>query len=359
MRKAIRKIKEVSLAGLMTIVLTQLSYADTANAPEVLWRGFEGLEIIDGEWQVTPDGKLGNKGGEKIGGRAIMGSNDWMNYTFEVTYDVSYNNSPPAATWSGLIVRYKDSNNYIQVIFPRQYQQWYIEEYTGGQYRLLDYGGVKIGKECKLMLECMDETIIICVDGKKIVQRDTSGSNYRGKVGFLGVKQGTTVFSKPVITSWNGRMSNVKEAGGIEFNERLTTAYYVDGNGRNNPGDRILAMIGREVNIAKADRMMINIRGDGQEHCLGIVLTDNSGEKHFIGKRRIRGSAWREYVVGFGLFQESPIMGVVEGTHWGGDGNQKIDFPIKRVELGLFDAPRGFMENSGIDIGKAGFYYPQ
>lgn len=142
----------------------------------------------------------------------------------------------------------------------------------------------------------------------------------------------------------------------IDFNERLTAAYYADGPGTHNTGDRILAMIGRDVSIVKADRLSVSAKGDGREHWLGMVLTDNGGESHFLGKRIINGTTWQAMEIDLAFFLKSPSVGEITGKSWGGDGNQKIDFPIKRIELGFFDEVRGFEENSGVEIGQVKFY---
>lgn len=317
-----------------------------ANLPAEEKQGFDGLEIISGDWKTAPDGTLTNVGG----GMAVMGSKNWTNYKFETTFKVS--ETQKMGPYPGLTVRHDGKKHIDLIIYPID-QQWYIME--SGK-RLAHGRGlpIKMGEEHRLALTCLDEEICFSMDGKEIGRVEVS-SPHEGKAGFLGDIKTTTVFSNPKVTFGVRPDTNLTLVGQIDFNARLDVPAPDDSDRKdaNDPGGREPRMTGREVNIPNAGRISAAVTGDGQKHCLGAVLVDNGGERHFLGKRIIRENTSREIFFNLSSFIKGPEVGEVTGKSWGGDGNQKLDFPIRKIELGLNDKPS---KNSGVDIGAVKFY---
>lgn len=324
--------------------------AAESDAEAAQWTGFKDIKVVEGDWQNATDGTLVNRNG----GTAVMGMDNWENYTFEVTCKVP--ESQAQWPYIGLILRYQNPNKKIVFnISPKEHYYYVTENGNRLDGRRVPF---KFGTEHRLKITCVDEEISFSLDGQDIGKVETSGQNYKGKVGFAGYSSTTAIFSDPVITPGNPKEANLKQVAVVDFNEHLTQSYYPGSDSlKADSKDRILSLIGRNTDIpAPADKITVNIKGDGLEHTIGIIVTDNSGEKHFLGKRKIRGTAWKEFIIDLRPFFKAPDPGEIRGTSWGGDANQKIDFPIKMVELGLWDNVRSFEENRGVDIGQVKFF---
>lgn len=104
-------------------------------------------------------------------------------------------------------------------------------------------------------------------------------------------------------------------------------------------------MVEFPANQKRFKEVTVEITADKPGHRPFIVLTDKNGEKHYfslVNDRRIS----RQTIKKAGRLKLTiPIL--IKNSHpgeyfafrWGGDDNQVIDFPVKKVMLGLNDYP--------------------
>ncbi|MFA7184913.1 MAG: hypothetical protein WC082_08475 [Victivallales bacterium] len=345
-------MKTVETIYLAIVLLSgQLLFAEAGGKAVSSRKGFDKLKIVDGQWDTSSKETLISSGS----GRALMGEKDWENYIFEATCTVT--KTSLTFPWPGLIVRYRNGANYLLLTFSPREHYWYIIERLNGRNKRLAGGlaPIKMESAHRLKLFCYDNDIRFYVDGKEVGRAEASGGNYCGKVGFSGTRKTTTIFSDPIIEY--GDIAVTDEADKIAQLELDTRLSYHDGCRIDNPPGRILVTTARDINVGETDQISVNVKGDGYRHILGVVLTDNHGEKHFVGRRIIRNGKEKKFVFDLKPFFKSPVLGEVTGLSWDGDGNQKIDFPLKKIELSLFNKVAAVKDSSGVEVGKVIFYF--
>lgn len=92
-------------------------------------------------------------------------------------------------------------------------------------------------------------------------------------------------------------------------------------------------------------QVTVEITADRPGHRPFIVLTDKNGEKHYfslidnreIKKQVIKRAGRQRLVIPVKIKNSHP--GEYFAFRWGGDDNQVIDFPVKKIMLGLNDYP--------------------
>ena len=107
-------------------------------------------------------------------------------------------------------------------------------------------------------------------------------------------------------------------------------------------------MVEFPVELKKFTSFAIRISVPEPGHRPFMVLTDKNGEKHYFtltGTRRIASQVISRKGT-MTLKGEISIANKHPGEYfafrWGGDDNQRIDFPIKKLMLGLNDSPDTF-----------------
>ena len=104
-------------------------------------------------------------------------------------------------------------------------------------------------------------------------------------------------------------------------------------------------MVEFPVNLKAFSRVSVEITADRPGHRPFIVLTDKNGEKHYfplidsklIKAQTIGKAGRRKFVIPIRVKNSHP--GEYFASRWGGDDNQVIDFPVKKIMLGLNDYP--------------------
>jgi hypothetical protein len=117
-------------------------------------------------------------------------------------------------------------------------------------------------------------------------------------------------------------------SGGLELPYRFT---------RDNTFESRFARLPLEA--AKCRYVLLDVEGDGSGNKLFIIVHDGSGEQHLVGEFTLSWKGWQECVGNLTAFLGSPPGKQRFHTRWGGDENQRLDFPIKRVDIGV--AKRG------------------
>ncbi|MDO9543469.1 MAG: hypothetical protein Q7J98_14275 [Kiritimatiellia bacterium] len=91
------------------------------------------------------------------------------------------------------------------------------------------------------------------------------------------------------------------------------------------------------LEVACCKRILVEVEGDGSGNNVFIILHDRSGEQHLVSEIPLKWEGRREIGVNLGPFLELTKERSV--SRWGGDENQKIDFPIQAIDIGV--AKRG------------------
>jgi len=90
------------------------------------------------------------------------------------------------------------------------------------------------------------------------------------------------------------------------------------------------------VNIEKdANKICLTLKGDASQNKFFIIVHDKSGEQHLLYTKTITWNDALEIKIDMTDFFKAPTDGTVEATHWSGDQNQKIDFPITKLDVGI------------------------
>lgn len=99
------------------------------------------------------------------------------------------------------------------------------------------------------------------------------------------------------------------------------------------------------------EELEIIAKGDNAEHKLFLVITDLNGENHFIGQFPLTEKN-TNFIFSAKPFLTAPLEGVKKAECWGGDGNQKIDWPVKKITIGINDIPDTFKGKFKAEIEK-------
>ena len=97
------------------------------------------------------------------------------------------------------------------------------------------------------------------------------------------------------------------------------------------------------LNVASCNGIRLDLDADNSTHTFFIIIHDQSGEQHLVVKTYLGWQGWQELGVNLESFLTSPDNKARTALHWDGDGNQKIDFPITAMDVGI--AKRGRSNN--------------
>ncbi|MSQ95518.1 MAG: hypothetical protein EXR98_13295 [Gemmataceae bacterium] len=89
------------------------------------------------------------------------------------------------------------------------------------------------------------------------------------------------------------------------------------------------------VGAAKSKTILMDVESDNSRNTFFIIVHDVSGEQHLVFKTGMAWKGWQNVGVNLQTFLESPPKLERSIIHWGGDQNQKIDFPIKAIDIGV------------------------
>ena len=103
-----------------------------------------------------------------------------------------------------------------------------------------------------------------------------------------------------------------------------------------------------DVDIPEFSHFSLTMDGDKSKHAMFVVFEDVNKESHYA----ILGKSSQLTKLGSRSYSLDKVLPYfhkqVHSFRWGGDKNQKIDFPIKKVTLGINDYPDTFIGNGQI-----------
>ena len=147
---------------------------------------------------------------------------------------------------------------------------------------------------------------------------------------------------KPVVLTAhvNGKNASVPKGAALNVKpEGIVLDYVFPSKGH----DACMAEF--PVDQKKFSQITVEITADKPGHRPFIVLTDKNGEKHYfslIDTRRIKDQAIKKagrQKLTTQIRIKNGHPGEYFAFRWGGDDNQVIDFPVKKIMLGLNDYP--------------------
>lgn len=89
------------------------------------------------------------------------------------------------------------------------------------------------------------------------------------------------------------------------------------------------------VQSPNATRLFMQVDGDGSENNFFVIVHDASGEQHLVMKTLLAWEGPQEVGINLVSFLESPPKMERHLIHWGGDENQRIDFPLTAIDVGI------------------------
>ena len=105
-----------------------------------------------------------------------------------------------------------------------------------------------------------------------------------------------------------------------------------------------------DKSLEKTSELTAQVNGDGKGHTLFAVVRDNTGECFYFPGPAIKFKGWKNIRIKFEYPRINP--GEKYASVWGGKGNQKPDFPLQGITLGLNDTPDSSTDSGRIQIRK-------
>ncbi|MDD5482322.1 MAG: carbohydrate binding domain-containing protein [Kiritimatiellae bacterium] len=105
----------------------------------------------------------------------------------------------------------------------------------------------------------------------------------------------------------------------------------------------------------KAGLAAVTMYGDGSGHELFLILEDNGGENHYLPITPVYWKGWRTVYRAMDKLYRPPRKHEIHATCWGGDSNQVVDLPLKRITVGMNDWPDEYRGRGRVWLEKAVF----
>lgn len=100
--------------------------------------------------------------------------------------------------------------------------------------------------------------------------------------------------------------------------------------------------------IPSCAKVSMEVSSNGKGHRLFFVLVDQNDESHYVTKPLVLDFEQRKLVMSLTVDKEAPYS--IYDSKWGGDGNQRLDLPLKRITIGVDDRPDSTIENGTVII---------
>jgi hypothetical protein len=347
----------MKLTAPLVVVLVALgAVAGSADAERVIYSAaFDAAAIapdwrvVEGDWSIA-DSALTNTGGGLIVLDKPLGSR------FDLEAEISF---PP--NWASLILFYVNPEAYGTLYFTGGYwESFEIDETDFSDYIQHRDTGITAGVYHRVRAVCEYGRVTLYYDGQlkgEISFRPRPGSrlalrNIKGG-GPLQVR--TVRVTEPPATEVRVvrrlQESDLAKAGmwadyhlsGKPDRTRRLSGDLAGGVGLSysfEPGPTFQSEFARlPLEAPKCAKLLVDVDGDGSGNTLFIILHDRSGEQHLVATTVLEWQGRQELAVNFSAFLDAPTDRQRLHTHWGGDENQTIDFPISAIDIGVAKRP--------------------
>jgi hypothetical protein len=274
--------------------------------------------------------------------------------------------------WIEVILDYADKKNYSALMLSSGERYYYFVKYENGQMIKLKGGSLQFDKNVFYTLSFRTQngktiflwngnpiaTVKLNIMMPRIGFKGNAGVNLEvkeisiAKLPEIGIEKVTELNIDDI---YKGKLFVTKD-NKIDFlqdgNKRKPEISY--GFSKNIKYEDIFLRI--PCNIYKAEMMSINIDGDKSNNNLFVILHDKSGEQHLIFKKQIIWKGFQTVKIEFSDFLKSPKQFEVKSTHWDGDKNQKIDYPITAIDIGVGKTQKAIISKGRYKINTISFF---
>ena len=318
-------------------------FSDSFEKPELgaAWK------VVEGNWKVE-EGALTGRGGGLIVLQTPPGGR------FSMEFDIQFPN-----TWMSVIPCYTAPESYGTLYFGGGYWESFemvgkdIADYrqrkdpqivtTSGSHR------IKVVSEYGLLSFTFDghakgPAAIAFRPGSRVAFRTLPGASV------CKIKNFRLVQLSPDISQAVSQLTAAEVAKGIVFQDYRQS-------GKPGAADRLKVdlqsgdaalkyefdsgknfescFVRLPVEAAQSRAIFLDVEGDGTRNDFFVIVHDASGEQHLVMSTGIAWSGWQDVGVNLGAFLKSPEQNERLVIHWGGDHNQRIDFPIRTLDIGV------------------------
>jgi hypothetical protein len=314
-------------------------------------------KVYEGHWTVE-NGALSNKGGGLIVLQKAPGAN------FVIEAEASF---PP--NWFSFILFFTGPKDYgVLYLGGGVWETFEFLDDTAGDYRKHSDSDITVGDYHKLRIECEYGLVSFYYDG--VVKGKTQYQFRPGAlIGFRNRDKGG-LFRLKNITLKEMAEKPVKTIYKLQTNDVIKSHVYkdYDTGGQLSPSDSLkIDNAGNDItldyNFSKArvfesvfaripvdvgisGNIDMEITGCNSNNNFFVIVHDVSGEQHLVAKMPLAWNGKQQVRINLESFLTGPEKFNRFASHWGGDNNQKIDFPISAIDIGV--AKRGKRtKNSG------------
>ena len=117
--------------------------------------------------------------------------------------------------------------------------------------------------------------------------------------------------------------------------------------------DSCFARIPIDAKPSQGIQMVVS--GDNSDNAFFVILHDTSGEQHLLTKSPVIWNDRQEITINFKKFLKTPPGRERFAIYWGGDGNQKLDFPLTAIDIGISKRDKRTKNSGKIKFGKISF----
>lgn len=318
-------------------------FADTFQAPQLSpeW------QAVEGEWKIA-DGALTCRDGGLIVLNVPPGGR------FTIEFEIAF-----PSNWMSVILFYTGPKDYGTLYFGGGY--W--ESFEMRQDEIADYVQrrdpeiVRSGAFQRIKVSCEYGLVSFSYDGKQkgpatLTFRPGAKVAFRSlpKSGLLRIRNlrlaqlaghGDRVAYQTPVSAWTkGVVYQDRDFAGSPAGQERLRVDAQSGTAELTyqfEASRVFesCFVRLPVAAARGDTLLLDMEGDGSGNGLFVIVHDASGEQHLAMATGLAWKGFQDVGVNLKTFLQGPAGMERLAIHWGGDGNQKIDFPIKAIDIGV------------------------
>ena len=324
-------------------IIFQDSFTEPQLAPQ--WR------VVSGRWLIE-DGCLVNR----QGGQIVLGQSAGSNFVLDL--EVNFPRWMAQFPWVAVYTHYADSQTYGAAYLNPGESACELFDRDGGIYEV-NYKGRYVFDRSRfhqVRLICRPGKVNLLLDGKPMGSANMV-SRAGSVIGFGGHEQGVhyRIRNVSVRQIEPEPVDVVAAVGAKQWAEAVIWRDYRY-VGRSFPDESLkvdqqhaaavldYAFIDPNVfescfarattDIKPCAAVYLDVTSDGSGNKLFLIVHDCTGEQHLLGKTYLSWQGTETLRFDMRSFLAAPRFNRY-GTHWGGDMNQVIDFPIRAIDIGV------------------------